>query len=297
MAELGEKQYDLDGLIFGLDSDGVEVDSEGFQPGAADIVTQDSNLPGADGVRFGKDYKGSSTWGFSCFTNGRDEEHGWELYSAFAKAWDARAVRLTSQQAMPLRYRLAGKSRRVYGRPRRLTPVVNNLSLSGRIGLEADFTVAYPYFFDDVEENTTFGIGAPLELDAGIPVPFIPPFVSSAGSAPRSGEVWIKGDVPTPLVIKVIGPVGNPLVRVDGVFAAQVDGFVEAGNPVTFDARPWVRSATTAAGGSVPVSPRVTQLSKMWLPPGRHQIIFTGDDITSTAKVSVSWRNAHSSPR
>jgi hypothetical protein len=297
MADLAEKQYDLDGLVFGLDSNAVEVDSEGFQPGSAELATQDSPLPGADGVRFGKDYKGSSTWGFSCFTNGKDENDGWRIYSDFAKAWDARATRLTSQATLPLRYCLAGNTRRVYGRPRRLTPIVTNLSLSGRIGIEADFTVAYPYFFDDVEDNIIFGIGAPLELDAGIIPPFIPPVVPSAGSASSSHEVWIQGDVPTPLVIKVIGPVTDPLVTVDGYFKAQVDGSVEAGNPVTFDARPWSRSASTAAGGSVPVSPRVTQLSKMWLPPGRHQVIFTGNDITSTAQVSVSWRNAHSSPR
>lgn len=295
--DLTEKQWDLEGMVFGLDSGGVEVESEGFAPGEAELLSQDSPLPAADGIRFGKDQRGASIWGFSCYTNAEDEVEAWAQYAAFKKAWNARDVRQTSQKAMALRYCLAGQVRRVYGRPRRITPVVNNLSMSGRIPIEADFTVSFPYFFDDVEQNVTFEIGVPLELDAGITVPFIPPFVSSAGSTIQAREVVIEGDEPTPLVIKIIGPVDNAIVRVDGYFTAAVDGAVQVGNPVTFDARPWNRSATTEAGGSVAVSPRVTQLSKMWLPPGRHEIIFTGDDITSTARVSVSWRNAHSSPR
>jgi hypothetical protein len=297
MADLSEKQFDLDGLIFGLESAGVEVESEGFTPGAPDLQTQDSPLPGADGVRFGKDSKGGATWGFSGFTNGKNETDGWRIFAEFAAAWDAKKVRETSRSAIPLRYSIAGQTRRVYGRPRRLTPIVNNLSLSGRIGIEADFYVSYPYYFDDVEQSISFSIGTPLDPAAGVIPPFIPPVITAAGATSASHEVWIQGDVPTPLVIKITGPVEDPLVVAGDFFKAQVNGAVEKNNPVTFDARPWSRSATTKSGGSVPVSPRVTQLSRMWLPPGRHEITFTGNDITSTATLSVSWRNANSSPR
>lgn len=301
MAALLEKQYDLGGLVFGLNSGGVEVDAEGFTPGDSELVTQDSAQPGSDGIRFGKDYRGSATWGFSLFTNAYTETDGWAMHSAFQQAWNARATRLTSGTAIPLRYCIAGQTRRVYGRPRRITPVVNTLSMSGRIPIEADFTVSYPLYFDDDEQ--VFGpktIGVPLELDAGIVVPYIPPYISSIGTTTRQSTLNIGGDEDTPLMIKLAAgsaPLYNPIVSVDGKFTVAIEDTIVPGNPVTIDARPWVRSITTQAGGSVKVSPRITRLSKVWLPPGNHEFNFSGEDISSTATVTVYWRNARSSLR
>jgi len=293
--DLQEKQYEIGGVTFGLDCP-VEVKADGWVPGTATLRTQDIDNPTGDGVRPGKDFKGAATWGFSLYTNARTEKEAWASVAALAAAWDNEDVRLTSGAVVPLRYRVAGETRVVYGRPRRWTATVNNTSMQGRIEIEADFIVVDPTVYSDTMRTHIIPIAVPLELDAGLDVPFIPPFTTSAGASVRESAVRIGGELPTPIIVTFNGPVADAAVRIGGWTAALPDP-VAADNPVTVDARPWVRAATAASGGGVKVSPRVTRISKMWLPPGIHEVIFTGDDITSTASVLVSWREAYRTPR
>lgn len=290
-----EKQYELGGVLFGRDCP-VEIKADGWTPGSPDIRTSDAPLATGDGVRFGRDFKGSATWSFSLYTNGDTETEAWEALGDLAAIWDADDTRLEPDAVLPLRYRLAGRDRRVYGRPRRWTPTPNNNSLTGRIDIEADFALVHHLVFDDVEKNQTIGIAPPLELDAGLEVPFIAPFTTSAGASVRQSSVNIGGTVPTPVVITFNGPVADAAVRIGGWTAALVDP-VRSDDPVTIDARPWIRAATTESGGGVRVSPRVTRISKMWLPPGNHEVIFTGEDPTSTSNVVIRWHDAYRSPR
>lgn len=298
--DLLDRQFDLDGLLFGRLTD-IIVEREGFQPGTASLETADVPHPTTDGVHHGKDFRREGTWAFSFTIDGKDEEDAWRIYNELATVWDAEETRLAAGAVLPLRYCLAGKTRRVYGRPRRFTPANLSMVHSGRIDIEADFTVSYPLFFDDAEQQFgPFIIGVPLELDAGIPVPFIPPFISDAGTTSSSSELIIGGEAKTPLVIEikaVADQLSGSLVKVDDYFTAAFQEPVVPTNPVTMDARPWVREISTASGGNVAVVPRITRLSKMWLPPGGHELTFTGEDISSTATVTVRWRNAHKSLR
>ena len=294
MADLQEKQFELGGLVFGLHAPVTVVD---WSPNPAPIRTSDADNPTGDGARFGRDLRGAATWNFSLSVDGKDEDEGWEILNALAEAWDGDEVRNDPDLVVPLRYRVAGQTRVVYGRPRQWTPVVNNLSMVGRIDVEAQFVLADHRVYDDVQRVSRVSVAVPLELDAGLDVPFIAPFTTDAGASVRESSVLIGGEVPTPITITFEGPIADAAVRVGGWTAALVDP-VDADNPVVIDARPWVRAATYLSdGGGVKVSPRVTRISKMWLPPGHHEIIFTGDDPTSQAAVLVSWRNAYRTPR
>lgn len=293
--DLQEKQYELGGVVFGLDCP-VEVKSNGWVPGTAAVRSQDVDHPTGDGVRLGKDYKGGATWSFSLFTNAQDEKSAWAALRELATVWDNEEIRTTSGAVMPLRYRVAGETRVVYGRPRRWTASPNNDSMQGKIEIECDFLVADPIVYSDVLQTKLIPIAPPLELDAGLLVPFIPPFNTAAGASVQESSVTIGGEISTPITLTFNGPVSDAAVRVGGWTAALPDP-VDPDNPVTIDGRPWVRAATTRGGAGVRVSPRVTRISKMWLPPGHHEVIFTGEDITSTASVLVSWREAYRTPR
>lgn len=292
---LAEKQFELDGVVFGLDAP-VGLKADGWTPGAPALRTSDVDRAAGDGVRMGRDFKGAATWSFSLFTDGQTEDEAWASLARLAEAWDADTARSEPDAVLPLRYRMAGQERVVYGRPRRWTPTVNNLVMGGRIDVEADFDLVYHLIFDGVQESRTIGIAAPLDLAAGLMVPFTPPFTTSAGASVRESSVTIGGSVPTPITVTFNGPVTNAAVRVGGWMAALEDT-VYADDPATIDGRPWVRAATTRSGGGVRVSPRVTRISKMWLPPGTHEVIFTGEDPTSSASVEISWHNAYRSPR
>lgn len=294
MADLQEKQFELDGVVFGLYADVGVID---WSPGAPSIRTNDVDNPTGDGVRMGRDFKGTATWNFSMYVDGADENDGWAKLAALAEAWDGDWVRDEPDRVVPLRYKVAGQERVVFGRPRAWSTIVNNTSMSGRIDVEAQFVLIDHRVYDATQRTFRVPVAVPLELDAGLDVPFIAPFTTSAGASVRESAITVGGTVPTPITITFEGPIADAAVRIGGWTAALVDP-VPADNPVVIDGRPWIRSATYASdGGGARVSPRVTRISKMWLPPGHHEIVFTGDDPTSTASVLVSWRNAYRTPR
>lgn len=315
MTDLAEKQYELGGVVFGLNTL-VHVKDDGFNPGAAAIDNADEKRPAGDGVRFGKDRKGSATWGFELFTNAAPEledaeTQAWEALGDLAAAWDVEEIRTQSGEVAALRFCIGGRTRRVYGRPRRFTTTPNNLSLSGRIDAVADFATVDHRVYDDVEEAHDIQIAPPLDPDAGLVSPFISPIDTRPPSGPSQGEIVVGGTLPTPICVDFAGPVADAKLKLTidptlpevvrrlyggGWTAALVDP-VTFDDPVTLDARPWVVAATKKSGGGVRVSPRVTRISKLWLPPGRHQAVFTGVDPTAVATATIRWRGAHPLPR
>lgn len=301
MADLLEKQFELDGKVFGWGCP-VDIHQTGFRPGGNNVRGNDVNAPHRDGVRPGADWRGSEVWGFSLFTNGEDEVGGWDAYTNLKTAWDADAYRLEPGEVTPLRYRLGGATRRVYGRPRRWTPALGEDYGEGRVDIEADFEVTYPQIYDDeIQTAGPISIGDPLDIEAGFMVPFTTPFTSTPSLADRVFEVVIGGDedtrTPVWVTFEADGAVlTNPQVNI-GDWVVKVEDVVYPNDPVTVDGRPWQRTALRKSGGGVRLTPRVTRLSRMWLPPGRHSVLFSGEDPSSSATVTVSWRNARRSPR
>lgn len=292
MAELNEKQFELGDVVFGWD---CPVDIVTFQPGSAERRTNDTPDPYGDGVQFGKDRMGGATWTWTLFTNLDTEQDAWEAIEALQEAWEADDIRSTPGAAMPLRYTLAGQNRVVYGRPGRFTPTPGPAADSGNIGIEVDFRTRDQVVYGDEVYSYPMNLLPPLELDAGVLVPFIPPFTTTAGAQQRQGQFTVGGKRPTPLWIKIEGPVSDALVEINGTKVLLAEP-VAANDPVTIDARPWVRAVTKQSGGGVRVNARVTRLAKLWVPPGTHDVIFTGSDLTGTAKLTVNWRHAYRAP-
>lgn len=292
---MDEKQFELSGVTFGR---GADIEVSNWSPGSPTIRTQDTDRPTGDGVRMGRDFRSGATWSFSMFTNADSEEAAWDSLSDLSSAWEADDVRSQSDAVLPLRYRLAGRDRRVYGRPRRWTASPTNLSLDGRIDVEADFALVYPLVFDDHLNSQRFTVVPPLDPQAGFLAPFTPPFTLGANSSSRQFTLNVGGKVPTPIMLTFEGPL-QPGARVEvGDWVAQLEEAVPVDDPVTVDARPWVRTVTRRSDGSgVRVAPRLTRLSKMWLAPGSHKVTFSADSPSGTGSVVISWHDAFSSPR
>lgn len=293
MTDLLDGQFEINGLPFGLDLP-VFVTDDGFNPNRAELVTSRTKTASGDGVRMGSDFYGSATWSFKMATDGLSDREALELYASIADVWPDEETRSTPGAVVPLRYRLGGRTRIVYGRGGRFTPAFTQTFWSGVIGVAADFETADHLHYDDEVENKTIQIAAPPG-SGGLIVPFIPPFSSAGANPVRNGTITVGGNRPTPVWLVFDGPVTNPKVTCSAGWVAQVTDTVYDNEPVTVDARPWARSATRPDGSSVKVSPRVTKISKMLLPPGSHSLTFTGVDPTGTSSVTVNWRNAHSS--
>jgi hypothetical protein len=291
---LGDHQYELDGVTFGLDMP-VAVFEDGFTPGSATLESQRTQMPSGDGVRFGRDSFGGMTWSFKLYTDCDTEAEAYAALSELHGVWPREKVRKTSGAVVPLRYRVGGRTRRVYGRPGRFTATPNNLSLSGRIDAVADFETVDHLVYDDMLNQHTIGLALPPDPDAGLLVPFIAPFQSQPGSVPRQTSITIGGTEPTPIWMVFRGEITNPAVKIGGK-NVQIQATTTTSDPVTVDARPWARSVTKASGGGVRINPRVTKLSELYLPPGEHEVVFSGLDASGTGSVQVCWHNAFKSP-
>lgn len=292
---LNEKQFQLEGLTFGLGCP-IGLKDGGWVPGAAALRTQDADRPTGDGVRMGKDYRGSATWSFSLFTTAATEEEAWDAVAELAGVWDADEARGESERVLPLTYQVAGKTRMVYGRPRRWTATPDNTSMVGLINIECDFDLTHHLIFDATEQSKEISIGPRLDEEAGLSVPFEPPFTTGVGASERETIIKVGGAVSTPITVEFHGPISGAKLQVGPWTAALVDP-VPDDDPVTIDARPWVASATKKSGGGVRLEARETQISKMWLPKGEHNVVLTGYDPSVTSRVVISWHDAYRSPR
>lgn len=301
MSDLEDGQFELDGVKFGLWCP-VGVTADGFNPGTAELIGNSTKIAGSDGVRFGRRQYGSSTWAFRLFADRDNPAGALESMQQLGDVWPQEAVRLTPDTVSALRYRLAGRTRVIFGQGGRWTPAIDNTLLGGTFAVAADFETVDHLYYDDEVNVSEVPIAPPLSVGGLIP-PFIPPFTSLGTNPTRSGDIEVGGNRPTPVWVVFNGPVSDPRIDVSGHLSngnawagwtAKVEDVVYTDDPVIIDARPWARSATRLGGGSVRVSPRVTKISQMLLPPGRHKIMFSGLDPTATATVNVYWRNAHS---
>lgn len=300
MADLLEKQFELDGQIFGMNCD-VDIKGDGFRVGGVVVRSSDAELPTEDGRRFGVDLHGGETWSFGLFTNLEEEAEAWTAYAALKRVWTSPEIRRVSGAYTRLRYRMGGKTRCIYGRPRRWTPGDTSQAPDGLLHIEADFEMADDQVYDDDVKAVTVGLDSPLAPESGVMVPFIPPFDSTPRAVDSTSELYIEADEGTKTWVTLIfstgaGTLDQASVNIGGWRAELVDP-VPAFNAVIVDPRPWVRSASLQTGGGVPLNARVTRMAKMWLPPGRHTVTFNGVDPTSAATCTVSWQNARSSPR
>lgn len=294
---LTEKQFELGtlaggGVAFGLGAL-VAVKSDGWRPGQAELTNGDSQRQTRDGVRFGIDRRGSATWGFSLFTDADSEEEAWAALGELEAAWNDEEIRRDPDLVVPLRYCLLGEVRRVYGRPRRWSADPDNLSLSGRIDITADFATTDDLVYEDIEQSKTIPLRPPVSLGYGLRVPFRPAARLSANPAERQTTITVGGTVPTPIVLEIAGGVRGAKVVVQNRWTAQLIDPVAYDDVVTLDPRPWVNAATRRNGDGVRLSPRVTRLAALWLPKGSYDVVFSGEATGGSPAVTVRWRNAH----
>lgn len=301
MADLLEKQFELEGVVFGR---ACPVEVEKFGPTPGTWRTQDKERARGNGVNFGRDYRGAGTWAFDLYTNGEDVHDAQAAAEQLAMAWPTDELVATPRAVTPLRYRIGGRTRRVYGRPRRWSAPPETVIDQGLLKITADFTVGDPLIYDDAEESRTFTLAA-ADPVGGVRSPVRSPVLSRyTPSRVTEKAITVGGTVPTWATVEFQYGMTNPWIEVapsepDPVtgkvkFAgwhAQVLTTLLQNDLITMDARPWVRS-TVRESGTVAIS-RETRLLNMILPPGKHRVRLGSDDGSSTGAITVRWRNAY----
>lgn len=264
-----------------------------FDPSGPELRSNDHAKPFGDGALAGRDYLGSGTWTFELSTNVRDEVGALAKAGALISAWRDPKVRLRPNVTVPLSYQVAGRWRRVYGRPAQITDPVSDVNAKlGVAKLVASFRVLDPNFYDDQPTNVKLTIVP--ETSGGFVFPLVFPISSRKTSGKRAGLVDNLGDVSSPLIVKFHGPARNPKVVAAAGWEVGISGSLAYDQSVTIDARAGtaIRNDGASVAGSLT---RATQLSKAVIPSGPSELTFTAIDETGTASVDLSWRNSYSS--
>lgn len=293
---MDDGSFELDGVLaFG---ERGEIIVEKFTPGAAADRSQTFLNPRGDNAWFGRDRKTPGTWTWSLSINRTNEAEALETLARIEEAWDNEDIRLTPGAQSILRYRVAGRVRRIYGRARRCEPVIDVRRLVGVIPVEVDFERVDTLHYDDVEQSVTLTT-VPVEAGGLTEEGLVDPLTSlDSPSVTRAGQITVAGPSATWAVVTFEGATGASDLRivVDEEWAVGIDGPVSYDERIVVDARPWIRAATVEGGGSASgrLAP-ATRMELMRLTPGQHEIRFEGSDPTGTASATVAWRPASKS--
>jgi hypothetical protein len=302
MTTLEEFQFEIlpaedadDGVVFGIGAD-ISCDEDGFHPGSTSWATQNSSSAANGVTNFGRDVLLGPLWAWDLHISRDDCEEAVESLAAFTTAWRAAQIRETPRTVLPIRYQLAGRTRRIYGRPQNVEDSVNNLILSGYAQLGADFQAVDGYTYSDDSSGVTMVIPA-TDFDRhgpGLVYPITLPASSVVGDE-SIRNVSIGGDTTAWGIFRFNGPWVDPSVYTDE-WALSFPGFeIPDGQFIEVDTRPWVK--TVLLNGTAPVGGYMGKRQKLFgarLDPGDVTIRAGGTSSTGTT-CQISWRSTFNS--
>lgn len=263
---------------------------EDFTAGAFGLRSNDNPRPQADGLIPGRDYLGEAVWAFDLKTNRRTLGEALETAAALEAEWKAEEVRLQPNRKFPISYNLDGRWRRVYGRPGSFAgPRGDIRARQGAASVVADFRVMDHLYYDEDETSIRLTIIPPST--GGLTAPLTAPLTGTGSGTPRAGFVTNEGNAATPLKATFNGPVTDPWVRAAAGWEIGLIGTLAYDVSVTVDPL----EGSVLRNDGAPVSgmlSRATRLSRARLPKGQSELTFGGIDLTGTATVDLSWRNA-----
>lgn len=301
MTALNEFQFEIlpdedaaDGFVFGIGAE-VSVNAEGFDPGENEWIIQDT-VNSRRGVNaFGRDVLGGKTWVWESHVDRGEVDEALDTLQRFSAAWELEDLMKQPGAQTALRYQLAGRDRRIYGRPRRFAAPPSNRILSGYVPVTHDFKLVDARSYDDDESSALISYSSTIEA-GGFTLPAVFPLVTSANVGTGTTQINVDGNAKTYPIIRFNGPWTNPAIITPDWELAWFGGLA-ADEWVEIDTRPWRLTVLNQSGASAVegLSRRVFLEDVVLKPSSQPQITLDGISTSGTATASIRWRNAWTS--
>lgn len=297
MTLLADHQFEIlpdaeasDGFVFGVGAD-VSVDDGGFDPGEASWITQDSQNTRRGVTSFGRDVVGSRTWVWSSHINRAYVDEAVETLEEFAGYWQPESLARQPGALTALRYRLAGRDRRIFGRPRRFAAPPTNQILNGYVPVTHDFQMVDTFTYDDVESSANIPYSSSID-GGGFSLPATFPVTTRSSEGTGAGQLSVGGNARAYPVIRFIGPWTNPTLTTDD-WTLKWTGSIGPTGWVEIDTRPWALTVLDQSGASrVQGLDRRVWLEDLWFAPkSQPQLSLSGVAASGGASCLVRWRN------
>lgn len=310
-------QYELGGVVFGtrdprLNPNPYLVKSFEIEPGAltngsggnlsqasgtTGVLTSDASYPNEDGTKFGQDFYTGMVLTFSIDIWERGQV-SYDTIGPLKSAWRTKKHRETANELTTLRICRGGRTRRVYGRPRKFKETYGHVE-QGYVPIDCQFQAADECFYDDAQNIKTIGLVNQPNNGMSYPTTY-PKRYHTTGVAATT--VQIDGHYPTFPQFKINGPINYPTISLANGWTIKINAIMHQYDYIIIDPRPWERKATfyapngiviNAAGYFTQSSPTMREMA---LEPGTHTINFGGVDPTLSGYLEIGWRNAWATP-
>lgn len=277
------------GYKFGLGLP-LAVEASGFKPAGISWNTQDTTNHRTGMTRFGRDTRKPEAWTWDMFVNRADAIEATEVIESFARGWGMDTVFGRPAQVQRLRYTIAGRTRCIFGRPRRLSTTPDNFIMAGRMLVGAEFMPVDTYTYDEVEEKATVTYN-PTSSGGGWTFPAVFPVDSISSIGSSSGVVGVGGNTRTYPVLTIRGPISTPEVVTAG-WKLSWNGSLTQNDVLVIDTRPWVANVTLNGVQALDKLPANQWLEDCYLDTGQVGFRLEGASATGGATLDLTWRNA-----
>ena len=291
--ELLPTPMDQSGVVFGIGRR-VSLDGEGgFDPGEDEWTDEDDTNPRTGGRVFGRETLNGPTWLFAGHTDEADTKGALEAISEIKTAWRASHLRDEPGAVTMLRYRKGGRTRRVYGRPRRFAAPPDNRVLGGFVPITMEFACATGYTYSDEEKEVVLQMGAAAS-SGGLVFPCVFP-LTTLPPGDNVSSAYVDGDADAWPVVTFRGPLTNPVLKHEN-WTLSLTLSLTAPQEVTVDLRPWALTVRRENGQSVAGKlGRRQQLTEMRLHPGQNPLSFTASGLSGSGSCTVRWADTWNS--
>lgn len=254
--------------------------------------SSDLTVPNRPGVYAGRDRKTEITHTFTIRTgrNVRTLAHAQELADQLTAEW-ARGAALGPGETFSLIVETRpDRRRRIFGRPRKITALSPDVrGMQGGIELLAEFTQTDPVAY--TERDEAFSISVLPEQQCGLIAPLVAPLQTAIWGGVGYRFVENTGDAASRMAVRFFGPCSNPSLKVNGQ-EVTLKRSLAYDETVTVDGR---TGAVTNANGSNAARYLTarTRLDALKLDPGTHEVAFTAEDVTNTARAEILFSSAY----
>lgn len=285
MNVLTDGDVEVHGYVFGRNYDLFVTDLDVV----GDVRDQDQINPVGETRLFGRDRETPPTWTLEVVTNTENAALGLSALAQAKAVFRDEKIRSKPGATTTLRYNVAGRTRRIYGRPRKLyrKPGPVNDGVIEAVGL---FEAADALYYDDVARSVSVHMVPPPT--GGVTIPTTVPLIMG-GLADVQGSITdVGGTEPTPFVAVIHGPITKPGLSGNG-WQVKLTGSVTEGVDLIVDTRAGTVKDSLGRSRAGELT-RFSRLQKARLRPGPDHVIFSGSDPTGQASADITWHPAYS---
>lgn len=235
------------------------------------------------------------------FRHKREGPAAWasEGVDMLRQVWDAPALRRGPSRIAWLEHTTAGRTRRLWGRPRKFDVAHSRFLKHGYAPCTAEFVSVDGRFYDAEQTAEMWD-----SIHGGPSRPWRPVFNDGqlhVRASQKTATIRQMGRLATYPRIVVHGPCKNPKVSLSHLWSVQLNMTINDGDHVTISPRPRARTVThtSRSGAKASVADKLTRpsgrLADITIPPGHWtaSMSYTPTARISGPRVQIKWRDAH----